>query len=235
VRIAAPGVTASSTRQQNFVLAEFIAQLVYFKVFHQGTVQKHSAGIKSVMSVRDAFRRYPKEAEIIGRLLAGYADLEIDLMHCAQVVRDDLDTVLKTMFRTRGETARIGVADAFGRHHYSKLKLETEFGMALSAIRFCLKIRNQYAHCIWYDDYTGKLAFTDLEEIAEENAFLTDLRSLTILHVDVPLLESQEAYYRYADHFLSWVNFEGRTRAGKLKLPLIAKPKQQKQPPLHCP
>jgi hypothetical protein len=187
------------------------------------------------MRVRDAFRRYPKEAEIIGRLLAGYADLEITLMHCVHVVRSDLDTVLKTMFRTRGETARIRVADAFGRHHYSALKLETEFGMVLSAVQYCLKIRNKYAHCIWYDDYTGKLAFTDLEEIAEENAFLTDLKSLTILHVDVPLLDSQESYYSYADQFLSWVNFEGRTRAGELKQNPVAKPKQQNQPPLHCP
>jgi hypothetical protein len=36
-----------------------------------------------------AFRRFPTEAAIIGRLLAGYADLEIALMHCAQVVRDE--------------------------------------------------------------------------------------------------------------------------------------------------
>jgi hypothetical protein len=142
---------------------------------------------------------------------------------------------LKTMFRTRGETSRIDVADAFGRHHYSKLNLETEFTMALSAIRHCLKIRNQYAHCIWYDDNTGQLAFTNLEEIAKENAFLTDLKSLTILHVDVPLLQSQELYYFYADQFLSWVNFEGRTRSGELKQNHVAKPKQQTQPLLHCP
>jgi hypothetical protein len=107
--------------------------------------------------------------------------------------------------------------------------------MALSAVRYCLKIRNQYAHCIWYDDYTGKLAFTDLEEIAEENSFLTDLKSLTILHVDVPLLQSQEDYYRNTEHFLSWVNFEGRTRGGELKQNHVAKPKQQNQPPLNCP
>ena len=187
------------------------------------------------MSARDAFRRYPKEAEIIGRLLAGYADLEITLMHCVHVIRSDLDTVLKTMFRTRGETARIKVADAFGRHHYAALKLETEFAMALSAVQYCLKIRNHYAHCIWYDDYSGKLAFTDLEEIAEQNTFLTDLKSLTILHVDVSLLDSQECYYRYAEQFVSWVNFEGRTRARELKQNPTSKPNQQNQPPLYCP
>jgi hypothetical protein len=187
------------------------------------------------MSVREAFGRFPKEAEIIGRLLAGYADLEILLMHCAQVVRDDLDTVLKAMFRTRSGTSRIGVADAFGRHHYKDLGLETEFTMAIGATQYCLRIRNQYAHCIWYDDNTGNLAFTNLEEIAAENAFLKDLHTLTIFHVDVPLLESQEAYFRYAEHFLLWVNYEGRTQARKIQLQPFVKPMPLKPPLLHNP
>ena len=100
------------------------------------------------MTVRQAFAKFHDEAAIIGRLLAGYADLEIDLMHCAQVVRDDLDTVLKSMFRARGETVRIDIADAFGRQHYGALGLASEFAMAIGAVRHCLKIRNQYAHCI---------------------------------------------------------------------------------------
>jgi len=62
------------------------------------------------MPILNAFLNFPNEAAIIGRLLAGYSDLEVGMMHCAQVVRDDLDTVLKTMFRTRGETQRIDVA-----------------------------------------------------------------------------------------------------------------------------
>lgn len=182
-----------------------------------------------------AFRRFPTEAAIIGRLLAGYADLEIALMHCAQVVRDDLDTVLKAMFRTRGESARIKVADAFGRHSYAQFNLETDFSMAIGAMQFCLKIRNQYAHCIWYDDNTGCLAFTNLEEIANKNVYLADMAALTIRHVDVALLNSQAAYYHYAEHFLSWVNYEGRTRAGKLKLQLVNRPRQPTPPPLFLP
>lgn len=182
-----------------------------------------------------AFKRFPTEAAIIGRLLAGYADLEIALMHCAQVVRDDLDTVLKTMFRTRGESARIKVADAFGRHAYAEFNLETDFSMAIGATRYCLKIRNQYAHCIWYDDNSGSLAFTNLEEIANKNVYLADMAALTIQHVDVALLKSQAAYYQYAESLLSWVNYEGRTRAGKLKLQLVDRPKQLTPPPLYNP
>ncbi len=182
-----------------------------------------------------AFRRFPAEAAIIGRLLAGYADLEIALMHCAQVVRDDLDTVLKAMFRTRGESARIKVADAFGRHAYAKLNLDTDFSMAIAAAQHCLKIRNQYAHCIWYDDNSGYLAFTNLEEIATKNIYLADMAGLTINHVDIPLLKSQANYFDYAEHFLAWVNFEGRTRAGRLKTQLVNRPEQITQPLLYLP
>jgi len=71
---------------------------------------------------------------------------------------------------------------------YSDRLLATEFGMAVGAVRHCLKIRNQYAHCVWYDDHSGKLAFVNVEEIAKDNTKLKDLTSLTILHVDVPFL-----------------------------------------------
>jgi hypothetical protein len=68
--------------------------------------------------VMPAFHRFPNEAAMIGRLLAGYAELEIGLLHCVSVVREDFDAVLKSMFRTRGETRRIDVADALGRQLY---------------------------------------------------------------------------------------------------------------------
>jgi hypothetical protein len=100
------------------------------------------------MLVPTIFKRFPAEAEIIGRLLASYTDLEIGVMHMVQVVRDDLDTALKVMFRTRGEGQRLQVADAFARQYYVTLGLETEFAMAMSAVRYALKIRNQFAHCL---------------------------------------------------------------------------------------
>jgi hypothetical protein len=64
--------------------------------------------------VMPAFHKFQGEAAIIGRLLAGYAELEIDLLNCVSVVRQDFDATLKAMFRVRGETARINVGDALG-------------------------------------------------------------------------------------------------------------------------
>src|SRR5262249_59726894 len=108
--------------------------------------------------VMPAFHRFQSEAAIIGRLLAGYAELEIALLNCVSIVRGDFDATLKAMFRVRGETARINVGDALGRQAYRELDLGRDFELALSAMRYCLKIRNQCAHCNWYDDRSGRLA-----------------------------------------------------------------------------
>lgn len=77
-------------------------------------------------------------------MLAGYADLEIDLMHCAKAVRGDLDLALKAMFRGRGNAQRIDVADAIARQPYHALGLAAEFEAAVAAVRYCLRIRNIY-------------------------------------------------------------------------------------------
>jgi hypothetical protein len=181
------------------------------------------------------FLKFPDGAAIIGRLSAGYTTLEVGLMHCVQVVRDDFDAVLKAMFRVRGETARINIADALGRHFYNDRGLGTEFGMAIGAIRHCLKIRNQYAHCVWYGDRSDKLAFVNVEEIARDNARLIDLKSLTVRYVDVPILQAQEDYFVYADELLLWTNYEGRLRDGKIKTNALIKPGHVQPPALHIP
>ena len=178
------------------------------------------------------FLTFHEEASIIGRLLAGYTTLEVGLMNCVQVVRDDFDAVLKAMFRPWGESSRIDIADALGRHYYHDRGLGTEFEMGVSAVRYSLKIRNQYAHCVWYDDKSCKLAFVNLEEIAVENIRLNDLNSLTIWHVDVPLLLAQEQYFVYADKILAWTNHEGRFKDGKIKTNPLPKPPPPKQPGL---
>lgn len=183
--------------------------------------------------ILDAFDTYPNEALLVGKLLAGYATLEIDLMNCV-AVRTDIDITLKVMFRDRGETRRINVADALGRQRYIDWGLGTEFAMAVGAMRYCLRLRNQYAHCNWYDDKSGKLAFVNLEELAEENDLVVDLRSLTVHHVDEPLLREQYAFLQHASNCLVWVNYEGRFKDGSIAV-RRPKPAQMRQPDLHLP
>jgi hypothetical protein len=111
--------------------------------------------------------------------------------------------------------------------------LGSQFEIAISSVRYCLKIRNQYAHCTWYDDYSGSLAFVNLEEGADSNQAVKDFQQLTIQHIDVSTLIRQEKYFEYSDSLLAWVNFEGRRIAGKNSRPPESQPKQLEHPPLH--
>jgi hypothetical protein len=52
------------------------------------------------------FHGFTVEGEIVGRLLTGYANLEVGLLNCVQMVLGDLDAPLKAMFKVRGESRR---------------------------------------------------------------------------------------------------------------------------------
>ena len=181
------------------------------------------------------FQRFSQEGTLVGRLVVGYGSLESALSSCVAMARDDLDMVLKTMFRTRGETQRIEIADAIGRPSYRALGMETVFSEAIGDLRYCLKIRNQYAHCQWHDDLTGRLCFVDMEEIATPHKIIQDLRGLTFHYLTVELLADQESFFVYVGACLLYLNFEGRRKAGKISTPRHAKPKKAIRPPLHIP
>jgi hypothetical protein len=166
--------------------------------------------------VMPAFRKYHGEAVIIGRLLAGYGELEVGLCNCVAMSGAGTDKAVKAMFRPRGEKKRIDTAESLAIPAYQKLDLATEFAEAVLAMRQCLVIRNQYAHCQWYDDYGPRLAFVNMEEIAHQNAPVHNFLGLTTRYVDVPLLTKQEAFFAQVDEAFSYVNFEGRKRAGTL-------------------
>ena len=184
------------------------------------------------MAILRAFQDFLLEAALIGRMLAGYADLEIDLMNCAKAVRGDLDLTLKTMFRGRGNAQRIDIADALARQPYHGLGIGAEFETAIGAVRYCLRIRNLYAHCTWWNDNSGRLAFANLEELAKENVVVVDLHGLTVHHVTVSHLQAQFAYFEYADNVLIGVIQEGNRRAGKPALPGILVPAVMAPPPM---
>ncbi len=151
-----------------------------------------------------------QEVRAIGRLLAEYNNLEIDLLNCVQMGIGNFDLAFKKMFRERGETKRINIACELGRTAYKKLGLEAEFLHGIEEIRYALQIRNQYAHWTWWDDHSGTLALANLEDLAKESSVVTGLDKLHVHHVDMPLLNAQQAFFIYVDHWLAWVNYEGR-------------------------
>jgi hypothetical protein len=176
---------------------------------------------------------FPDEATIVGRILVSYANLEIDLMHCVKVANDNLDTALKIMFRSRGETQRIQVADAMCRQQYKKNGLGTELEMAIGSMNICKNIRNQYAHSNWWDDLTGKLAFANLEEISKSDDPITDLSGLTAKYVDIDLLTEQFKFFEYTSDLFYWLLNRYNELEGKPFHPGVKKPKHLKRPRFH--
>jgi len=65
-----------------------------------------------------AFRKYHAEAAFIGRLLAGYGELEVDLCNCIAMGGVGTDRAVKEMFRPRGEKRRIDTAEKMGKPEY---------------------------------------------------------------------------------------------------------------------
>tara|TARA_R110002110_G_scaffold213752_1_gene427166 strand:- start:172 stop:720 length:549 start_codon:yes stop_codon:yes gene_type:complete len=162
-----------------------------------------------------AFDTFPTEANIIGRLLAGYGELEFALCQCIAQARDDFDTTVKALFRTRGERQRVKVADALGRSIFRSLGYGDMFSEAVADMLFCTKLRNRYAHCNWHDDLSGKIGFVDLEEIAEGHA-KARISNLTIHHLDEQVLAAQMNYFDYVDKCLVFLNFEAQKLGGRL-------------------
>lgn len=172
---------------------------------------------------------------IIGRLLIDYSRLELDLMNAVQVVRNhDLNGVLKAMYRVRGETNRIDIADGLARHEYEQTNLGAEWDATIAALRYCLKIRNKYAHSYWHDPDQGKqLCYVSLEELAKLDDFIPDLVSLTFFYVDETTLLKQEAFFGYAEALTNHVNHEFRHRKKVIRRQPFVFPAVMQYPPLY--
>ncbi len=186
-------------------------------------------------TIMPAFDRFSKEGVLIGRLLVGYGELELGLCFCVAEARDDFNMVFKAMFRPRGETQRIGIADAMGREKFRDVKLGTHFEEAIGAIRYCLKIRNQFAHCYWTDDFGRQLGFVELEETAKDNKRVDNVYHIKASDIDLPTLQSQEAYFLYIRVCLDFLTSEFKVRAGKSPRNPFEVPKKVTRPPLCKP
>lgn len=186
-------------------------------------------------TIMPAFDRFPKEGSIVGRLLAGYGELELGLCFCAAEARNDFDMVFKAMFRPRGVSLRIEIGDAIGRPCFKAVGLTQDFAEAIAAMRHCLKIRNQYAHCYWTDDFGRSLGFVKLETTAEKNTRIDNVYHIKASDIDLPTLQAQESYFRYTFAVFDALRSEYKVKTGKLSKSAFAIPKKEPQPPLCKP
>jgi len=188
---------------------------------------------KTLMS---AFIKFPKEGAIIGRLLAGYGELELMLCMCAATARDDFNMVFKAMFRPRGESQRINIGDAIGREAFRAHRLATHFSEAISDMRHCLKIRNQYAHCYWSDDHGRCLRLVLLEDVAKKkDALANNLWEIPATDIHLGLLKEQEVFFFHTGERFTYLQREIEIRARGSTKNSLPVPKKATRPPLRQP
>jgi hypothetical protein len=190
--------------------------------------------VKTIMS---PFIAAPKEAAIIGRLLAGYGEIEFFILQILEKVLNHPSIAARLLFRLRSETNRLDIADAALCEVCYSWDLKDAYDNAMATVRYCLKIRNQYAHCHWLPETENGLFFCNLETPSKEKHGEIILE---FLNVDESLLEWQETYFAFCQETLLWLRFELQHKldpaeALKRSIPRFARPKGISQPPLHNP
>jgi len=184
--------------------------------------------------IMPAFYRFPKEAAIIGRLLAGYGELEFDLCNCLAAILDEAPSIVRTtraartLFRIRGEEARIQIADSLMREKYEAAGLLAAYEETIVAMQWCRRVRNQYAHCHWVDSEATGLQFVQLDKAAKRS---DPQMMLTKRSLNETLLTEQEEFFGYTDQCLSYLSKEYQKREGKIASQPWTAP-QGKVPPL---
>ena len=172
-----------------------------------------------------ALERFPAESEIIGGMVVGFAEPEIMVCNVAGLALNDSDLILKTLYGLRSTSARINTADTLMQPAFRAVGMANEQAKALTAVRYCVRIRNQYAHCNWGNKPAG-LCFADLQKSAKGEEWSPDWR-----HIDVPLLAAQEAYFGHARHLLFYLEHELAVRRGTLQSNPFPVPPEAAPPP----
>jgi hypothetical protein len=177
-----------------------------------------------------ALRRHPAEVALIGQLVLGYGELERAVAVLLGATVGDRGPAFRMMFRILGETARIDAADAMMRHKYDQVGLKSDYAEAIGAVKFCVKARNQFAHCHWADDVYAGLFFANLRETVKSEGSVEHVW----FHVDEPLAEELLSYFEYTINLLRFLEKEYLVRVRKA-LYSLEKPKRRKRPDLHNP
>lgn len=181
-----------------------------------------------------------KEGIIVGRLLAGYGELEMAMCACIieQNPRYNFDTPVRQLFTERGELKRIGNAKTALINPYQTVDLHQEVAIALDDMDWCRRIRNQYAHCQWYWTAHEGLCFVDLEAIAKKAEFIAELTK-SKLPVTLALLEEQWQFFEFVFNTFDYLRWEYRTRRDRQlgetrRGPTFVKPSNKARPSLHA-
>jgi hypothetical protein len=185
-------------------------------------------------TVMPSFDSAKREGSLIGRLLAGYGELELEMAACAMAANDeDVDMVIKKLFLTRGEYNRIVAGDKLMKPQFEAAQLGKIYARTIKNMHFCRDLRNQYAHCNWHYTATEGLSFVDLERVAK---WPRRIKQITRYRrpLSVELLERQEAYFRYVQKCFWYLAEAYKIKTGTLiDSPLWPRPAIIARPPKY--
>jgi hypothetical protein len=92
--------------------------------------------------INPAFRRFPEEAAIVGRILTSFGEIEVSVCrNAAHATRLD-HIVMKALYGIRVTSTRIETADPLMRATFVAHDLEADYSTMIGMIWHCLKIRN---------------------------------------------------------------------------------------------
>lgn len=183
-------------------------------------------------TIMPAFMAFPNHAAIIGRILAGYGELEYLFASCFAATLGDRQSGIRAFFRIKGEDSRIQITSAIMRPKFDSVGMKDVYNETLGAMRWCKGTRNQYAHCHWAYDIEDGLYFTDFDKAVKTE---TGDIMLHVEHLDLEILKQQEAYFRYTLDLLRYLEPEYRKRVGELPSHRYEAPSVKTQPPRHSP
>lgn len=188
-------------------------------------------GLKTIMPCF-APDKHQAEGILIGKLLAGYGELELELAMCVGSATNDQDEAIRAAFRIRGEDPRIKRTRAALKSPSKEAGLGSLTDRILNDVTWCKTIRNQYAHCTWYPKSGSGLGFVNLEEVALVEGQTGPLENYR-RRIDVPLLTEQEEFFVYCRESLWFLAQEYKNWAKDQSQTLWSLPAKKKQPRLH--
>jgi hypothetical protein len=190
------------------------------------------------MPLMPAFRRRRKDSAVVGRLIAGYGELEFLLAMCTGVAlaarrkpnpkhtsprhRIRYEHIgIERFFRIRGEQNRIDYAKKQMHKVFFKMGMRADYIEIMGAMATCLKIRNLFAHCHWGQSKKRGLFFIDLEAAGRARGRLT-LNNFR--HADGKTLAQVEDYFWYTFLCLDYLAADFSIRADLMRGPGPSRP-----------
>jgi hypothetical protein len=185
-----------------------------------------------VATVMPFFNEFPNEAAIVGRLLTGYGELELELAQCVGAATGDVDAAIRALFVQRWAEARIRTAGKLAEKLYDAAGLGDDYRSTVDDMDCCRLVRNQYAHCHWYPRREDGLGFVNLEDIAKNAPSLWPLDAHRHL-VDRNFLEKQEEFFLNVRHWFWYLSGEYKVKVSAIKGHIWVSQPRLPHPALH--